>query len=53
VSNVKAEDVKGMERVESKEPVTLVDCGKASEVTKGFPWFWLLEGGNPPFNKIP
>jgi hypothetical protein len=53
VSDVKVDDVKRTERIESVELVALVDCGKASEVTKGLPYFWLIEGGPPPYNKLP
>ena len=53
MSDVKADDVKGTERIESVELAALVDCGKASEVTKGLPWFYLIEGGPPPYNKLP
>ncbi len=33
-------------------PVELVDCGRASEATRGVPLFLLFEIGWPPFNKM-
>jgi hypothetical protein len=53
VSDVKNDDVMGTERVESNASVALMDCGKASEVTKGYPIFGLYEGGPYPFDRIP
>jgi hypothetical protein len=35
------------------EPIALLDCGKASEVTKGFPYFFSYEFGSPPFDRAP
>lgn len=35
------------------EPIALLDCGKASEVTKGFPYFFYYEFGSPPFDRAP
>ena len=32
--------------------VALLDCGKASRVTKGFPFFLLVEFGWPPFDRL-
>jgi hypothetical protein len=30
------------------EPVALLDCGQASQVTKGLPLLWLYEFTPPP-----
>ena len=35
------------------EPIALVDCGQASKVTKGTPFFWFHEAGAPPFDRLP
>ncbi len=37
-------------RVRAEDAVGMVDCGRASERTKGIPMFLLLELGTPPFN---
>ena len=33
------------------EPVALLDCGKASEVTKGVPFVLFYEPASPPFDR--
>jgi hypothetical protein len=33
-------------------PIALLDCGKASEVTKGVPYLVLYELGWPPFDRL-
>ena len=38
------------ERVRAEEAVEIIDCGRASERTKGSFQFILLELSNPPFN---
>ena len=48
VSNVKTSTEQGT-RVEKPE---LLDCGQATKVTKGSPWFFLPEGSPPPFNRL-
>lgn len=35
-----------------KDSIELVDCGRASQVTRGIPLVLLFELGNPPFNKL-
>jgi hypothetical protein len=45
--------VEGDERVRAEEAVEIVDCGCASEQTKGFPTFFLLEGSVAPFIGLP
>jgi hypothetical protein len=52
VSNVKIENVQGTARVETSTPVALLDCGEASKVTKGFPYFWYYEPCTPPFDTM-
>ena len=37
-------------RVRAEEAIGMVDCGQASERTRGVPMFILLELGIPPFN---
>jgi hypothetical protein len=34
------------------EPIALLDCGQASRVTKGFPFFYFLEYGTPPYDRL-
>jgi hypothetical protein len=48
VSNVKTNSEQGA-RVET---VQLLDCGQASKVTKGFPFFLFPEGGWPPLDRL-
>ena len=33
------------------EPIALLDCGQASEVTKGVPFVLYLELASPPFDR--
>jgi hypothetical protein len=33
------------------EPIALLDCGKASEVTKGVPFVIFYEAASPPFDR--
>jgi hypothetical protein len=40
----------GEERVRAEDAVEIIDCGRASERTKGTSVGWLLEMGFPPFN---
>ncbi len=42
--------VEGEERVRAGDAVEIVDCGRASERTKGGFLLVLLENGAPPFN---
>lgn len=34
------------------EPIVLLDCGKASKVTRGFPFLLLFEFGFAPFDRL-
>jgi hypothetical protein len=34
------------------ETVALLDCGQASKVTQGFPFFLFFEGGWPPLDRL-
>ncbi len=34
------------------EKVILLDCGQASKVTKGMPFFVMFEVGFPPFDRL-
>lgn len=36
-------------RVRAEDAVEIIDCGQASERTKGGSILLFLEGGNPPF----
>jgi hypothetical protein len=45
VSELKQEQV-------AQEPLELIDCGPASEKTKGVAFYFLLEVGPPPFHKL-
>lgn len=38
---------------EQEQPIELIDCGRASEATRGVPLKLLLELGWPPNNKRP
>ena len=40
------------ESPKEKDSTELVDCGRASEVTRGIPLVILHELGNPPFNRL-
>ncbi len=42
--------VEGEERVRAGDAVEIIDCGRATERTKGGFLLILLEGGTPPFN---
>ena len=42
--------VAGSQKVRAEEAIGMVDCGRASQRTKGVPMFLLLELGVPPFN---
>ncbi len=42
--------VEGNERVRAEDAVEIIDCGRASERTKGGFLLILLERGSPPFN---
>jgi hypothetical protein len=46
VNNVKTEQENG----KRPEPVALLDCGKASKVTKGMPYMIFWELCTPPFD---
>lgn len=48
VSNVKSNNEPGAPLV---APGPLLDCGRASEVTKGVPFFLLFELAFPPFDR--
>lgn len=48
VSEVKSESVHG----ETAGPLVLLDCGQASQVTKGVPFMVLYELGWPPFDRL-
>ncbi len=37
---------------ENGEPIKLIDCGRASEATRGVPLHLLFELGWPPNNKM-
>ena len=47
MNNVKTETEQQGKR---PEPVALLDCGQASKVTKGMPFFVLWELTPPPFD---
>jgi hypothetical protein len=47
VSDVKTETVQG----KPVEPIALLDCGQASKVTKGMPYFIMFELSSPPFDR--
>lgn len=38
--------------VQTTEAVEIIDCGRASECTKGIPFLLLFELGAPPNNKL-
>ena len=38
--------------VQAAEAVAIIDCGRASERTRGTSWLILLELGVPPNNKL-
>jgi hypothetical protein len=40
----------GEPRVRAEDAVEIIDCGRASERTKGGILLIFLESGNPPFN---
>jgi hypothetical protein len=40
----------GESRVRAEDAVEIIDCGRASELTKGGWLLIFLESGNPPFN---
>jgi len=40
------------QEVQATEAVEILDCGRASEKTRGFPFLVFLEGGTPPFNTL-
>ncbi len=42
--------MEGKERVRAGDAVEIIDCGRASERTKGGFLLIFLEGGTPPFN---
>ncbi len=42
--------VEGEERVRAGDAVEIIDCGRATERTKGGYLLVLLENGIPPFN---
>ena len=46
MNNVKTES----EQVKRPEPLALLDCGQASKVTKGVPFFVLWEMSPPPWD---
>ena len=46
MNNVKIEN----EQQGKPAPVALLDCGQASKVTKGTPWFNYPEPSPPPWN---
>lgn len=37
---------------EESAPVQPIDCGRASDATRGLPFLLLFEFGSPPFNKM-
>jgi hypothetical protein len=39
-------------KVQATEVVEIVDCGRASERTRGVSWLILLELGTPPLDKL-
>ena len=50
---MRALKVEGDERVRAEEAVEIIDCGCASEQTKGAPTFLMIEAANPPFVWLP
>jgi hypothetical protein len=38
------------QRVRAEDAVEIIDCGRASERTKGVPMLVLIELGTPPYN---
>ena len=47
MDNVKTETMQG----KPIEPIALLDCGKASEQTKGLPFLFLWEFAPSPFDR--
>jgi hypothetical protein len=45
--------LEGDERVRAEDAVEIIDCGRASEQTKGAPTFLLFEGAIAPFIWLP
>jgi hypothetical protein len=41
------------ERVRAEEAVEIIDCGRASERTKGVPLLLFYEYGSPPYIYLP
>jgi hypothetical protein len=48
MSALKLEQVE--QRVRAEDAVEIIDCGRASERTKGVPLLIFLELGTPPFS---
>jgi hypothetical protein len=44
-------DVKTVNDNKPIEPIALMDCGQASKVTKGLPFFLLFELAPPPWDR--
>jgi len=53
---VKETDVRNLNAVRGQgaraDNVVLLDCGRASKVTKGFPFFLLFEFGSAPYDRL-
>ena len=51
MSTLEAEtDIK--KTVQDTEVVELIDCGRVSKSTRGFPFMILFELGTPPYNTL-